>query len=144
MTATDPSADDRRDPQAAGQLAADLRERGLDLAQLQARINAASDTKGVLPLTDEHLQEIESIRTAISEIQDARNPRCRHPRPHPRGTAGRQPALDLRADRQGHQTEQGPNRTDSATAPTGVDAVVWLASSRTYPVRRTRSLFPRK
>jgi len=25
----------------------------------------------VLPLTDEHLQEIESIRTAISEVQDA-------------------------------------------------------------------------
>jgi hypothetical protein len=71
MTATDPSTHDRRDPQAAGQLAADLQERGLDLAQLQARINAASDTEGVLPLTDEHLQEIESIRTAISEIQDA-------------------------------------------------------------------------
>jgi hypothetical protein len=71
MSVTDPSADDRRDPQGAGQLAADLRERGLDLAQLQARINAASDTEGVLPLTDEHLQEIESIRTAISEVQDA-------------------------------------------------------------------------
>jgi hypothetical protein len=25
----------------------------------------------VVPLTDEHLQEIESIRTAISEVQDA-------------------------------------------------------------------------
>jgi hypothetical protein len=71
MTATDPSADDRRDPRVAGQLAADLQERGLDLAQLQARINAASDTEDVPPLTDEHLQEIESIRTAISEVQDA-------------------------------------------------------------------------
>jgi len=71
MTATDPSSHDRRDPQVAGQLAADLRELGLDLAQLQARINAASDTEDVLPLTDEHLQEIESIRTAISEVQDA-------------------------------------------------------------------------
>ena len=73
MIATAPSADDRRYPQAARQLALapDLRERGLDVAQLQARINAASDTEGVLPLTDEHLQEIESIRTAISEAQDA-------------------------------------------------------------------------
>jgi hypothetical protein len=71
MTATDPSANDRRDPQVAGQLAADLRKLGLDLAQLQARINAASDTEDVLPLTDEHLQEIESIRAAISEVQDA-------------------------------------------------------------------------
>jgi len=71
MTTTDPSADDRHDPEVVGQLAADLRERGLDLAQLQARINMASDTEGVLPLTDEHLQEIESIRAAISEVQDA-------------------------------------------------------------------------
>ena len=72
MTATDPSANDRRDrPEVAGQLAADLQERGLDLARLRARIDAASDTEGVLPLTDEHLQEIESIRTAISEVQDA-------------------------------------------------------------------------
>jgi hypothetical protein len=71
MTATAPSSDDERHPEVAGQLAADLRERGLDLAQLQARINAASDTEGVLPLTDEHLQEIESIRTAISEVEDA-------------------------------------------------------------------------
>jgi len=71
MSATDSSANDRRDPQGAGQLAADLQERGLDLAQLQARINAASDTEDVLPLTDEHLQEIESIRAAISELQDA-------------------------------------------------------------------------
>jgi len=71
MTTTDPSADELRDPEVAGQLAADLRERGLDLAELQARINAASDTEGVLPLTDEHLQEIESIRTAISEVLDA-------------------------------------------------------------------------
>jgi hypothetical protein len=71
MTATDPSADDRRDPEVTGQLAADLQERGLDLAQLQARINAASDTEGVLPLTDEHLQEIESIRTALTEVLDA-------------------------------------------------------------------------
>jgi len=72
MTVTDPPADDRHHrPEVAGQLAGDLRELGLDLAQLQARINAASDTEGVLPLTDEHLQEIESIRTAISEVQDA-------------------------------------------------------------------------
>jgi hypothetical protein len=72
MTATGPSPNDRRHrSEVAGQLAADLQERGLDLAQLQARIDAASDTEGVLPLTDEHLQEIESIRTAISEVQDA-------------------------------------------------------------------------
>src|ERR1700677_1415033 len=72
MSTTDPSADDRRPPpEAPGQLAADIQEQGLDLAQLQARINAASDTEDVSPLTDEHLQEIESIRTAISEVQDA-------------------------------------------------------------------------
>jgi hypothetical protein len=71
MTATDPSADDRRDPQGPGQLAADLQEHGLDLAQLQARINAISDAEGVLPLADEYLEEIESIRAAISEVQDA-------------------------------------------------------------------------
>jgi hypothetical protein len=71
MTATDPSADDRRDPQVAGQLAADLQEHGLDLAQLQARINAISDAEGVLPLTDEYLEEIESIRIATSEVLDA-------------------------------------------------------------------------
>jgi NADH dehydrogenase/NADH:ubiquinone oxidoreductase subunit G len=71
MTATDPSTHERRDPRVAGQLAGDLQERGLDLAQLQARINAVSDTESVFPLTDEHLQEIESIRTAISEVQDA-------------------------------------------------------------------------
>jgi hypothetical protein len=71
MSATDPSAHERRDPRVASQLAADLRERGLDLAELQARIDAASDTEDVFPLTDEHLQEIESIRTAISELQDA-------------------------------------------------------------------------
>lgn len=71
MTATDPSTHERRDPRVAGQLAGDLQERGLDLAQLQARISAVSDTEDVLPLTDEHLQEIESIRTAISEVQDA-------------------------------------------------------------------------
>ena len=71
MTATDPSADERRDPEVAGQLAADLRERGLDLAQLQARINAASDAEEVVPLTDEYLQEIESIRTALTEVLDA-------------------------------------------------------------------------
>ena len=72
MSTTDSSADERRHrSEAAGQLAADLQERGLDLVQLQARINAASDTEDVSPLTDEHLQEIESIRTAISELQDA-------------------------------------------------------------------------
>jgi hypothetical protein len=71
MTTTDPSADDRRDPRAAGQLAADLQERGLDLADLQTRINAVSDTEGMLPLTDEYLEEVESIRAAISEVQDA-------------------------------------------------------------------------
>jgi hypothetical protein len=73
MTAasTPVQADDRRDPEVAGQLAADLRERGLDLTELRARIDAASDTEGVLPLTDEHLQEIESIRAAVSELQDA-------------------------------------------------------------------------
>jgi hypothetical protein len=64
-------ADDRRDLPVPGQLAADLKERALDLAQLQARINAVSDAEGVVPLTDEHLREIESIRAAISEVQDA-------------------------------------------------------------------------
>ncbi len=71
MTATDPSTREYRDPEVAGQLAADLQERGLDLAELQARIDAASDTEDVSPLTDEHLPEIESIRAAVSEVQDA-------------------------------------------------------------------------
>ncbi len=69
--ASDPSANQRHDPEVVGQLAADLQERGLNLAELQGRINAVSDAEGVLPLTDEHLQEIESVRAAISEIQDA-------------------------------------------------------------------------
>lgn len=69
MTATDPSADGHRT--VAGQLAAELRQRGLNLTELQARINAVSEVEDVFPLTEEYLQEIESIRTAISEVLDA-------------------------------------------------------------------------
>lgn len=73
MTAasTPDRADVRCDPEVAGQLAADLQEHGLDLAQLQARINAISDAEGALPLTDEYLEEIENIRAATSEVLDA-------------------------------------------------------------------------
>jgi hypothetical protein len=71
MTATASTAGKRRDPEFAGQMAADLRERGLDLAQLQARINVASEAEEVVPLTDESLQEIESIRTGLTEVLDA-------------------------------------------------------------------------
>jgi uncharacterized protein YerC len=53
----------------AGQLAADLQGLGLDLSQLQARIQAAADVE-ILPLTDERLQEIEDIRTAVAGLQD--------------------------------------------------------------------------
>lgn len=55
---------------AAGQLAADLQGLGLDLSQLQARIQAAADVE-TLPLTDERLQELEEIRAAVAGLQDA-------------------------------------------------------------------------
>jgi hypothetical protein len=55
----------------AGQLAADLREGGLDLIELQARIRNASEREGAEPLTDEYLEEIESIRVAVSDLLDA-------------------------------------------------------------------------
>jgi|ERR1019366_53716 uncharacterized protein YerC len=55
----------------ADQLAADLQGLGLDLTQLQARIEQAADLETVLPLTDERLQEIEEIRAAITGLQDA-------------------------------------------------------------------------
>src|ERR1700683_344538 len=55
----------------AGQLAADLQGLGVDLSQLQARIQAAADVETVLPLTDDRLQEIEDIRTAVAALQDA-------------------------------------------------------------------------
>lgn len=70
-THADPSADEQRDPAVAGQLAAELRERGLDLTELQNRINAISDREGVLPLTEEYLEEIERVRVATSEITEA-------------------------------------------------------------------------
>jgi hypothetical protein len=61
----------RGDAHPVGQLAADLRDRGLDLTELHARINAASETEEALPPTDEHLKQIESLRTSVTELQDA-------------------------------------------------------------------------
>lgn len=61
----------RGDAHPAGQLAADLRDRDLDLTELHTRINAASETEEGLPLTEEHLKQIESLRTNVAELQDA-------------------------------------------------------------------------
>jgi hypothetical protein len=61
----------RRAPKCAGQLTADLRDRGIGLSEVQARIDAVSEQEGIEPLTDEYLEEIESIRSAVSEVLDA-------------------------------------------------------------------------
>jgi hypothetical protein len=71
MSATSPGAAKRRNPKVAGELAADLRERGLDLTELQGRINAISQREGLEPMTDEYLEEIESVRAAVSDIFEA-------------------------------------------------------------------------
>jgi hypothetical protein len=65
------SARKPRRAEVAGQLAADLRERGLDLIELHARISSVSEQEGVDPLTDAYLEEIESIRAAVSDVLDA-------------------------------------------------------------------------
>jgi uncharacterized protein YerC len=53
----------------AGQLAADLQNLGLDLSQLQARIETAAGVE-TIPLTDAQLQELENIRATVAALQD--------------------------------------------------------------------------
>jgi hypothetical protein len=69
MSASTSHTSPRDEREVAGQLATELRERGLDLAQLQARINAISDREELL-LTEPYLEEIEQVRTATTEIAD--------------------------------------------------------------------------
>jgi hypothetical protein len=53
-----------------GELASDLQALGLDLRELQARIETAAGQEPRLPLTDERLQEIEGVRAALAALQD--------------------------------------------------------------------------
>ncbi len=55
---------------AGGELASDLQALGLDLRELQARIETAADQEPLLPLTDERLQEIEGVRAAAAALED--------------------------------------------------------------------------
>ena len=55
---------------ADGKLASDLQALGIKLRDLQVRIEAAADQEPLLPLTDERLQEIESVRAAIAALED--------------------------------------------------------------------------
>jgi hypothetical protein len=52
------------------ELASDLEALGLDLRELQARIETAAGQEPRLPLTDERLQEIEGVRAALAALQD--------------------------------------------------------------------------
>lgn len=54
-----------------GELASDLQALGLDLRELQTRIETAADQEPLLPLTDERLQEIEGVRAAAAALEDA-------------------------------------------------------------------------
>jgi hypothetical protein len=69
MTATQPQADGAAS--AGGELASELQALGLDLRELQARIETAADQEPLLPLTDGRLQEIEDMRRALAALQDA-------------------------------------------------------------------------
>jgi hypothetical protein len=53
-----------------GELVSDLQALGLDLRELQARIETAAGQEPLLPLTDERLQEIEGVRAAVGALQD--------------------------------------------------------------------------
>jgi hypothetical protein len=71
MSATSSSNGAKRpEPRVAGQLAAEVHDSGLDLTKLQARINAVSDREG-LPLTEEYLEQIESLRADLTGLLDA-------------------------------------------------------------------------
>ena len=51
---------------AGGELASDLQALGLDLRELQERIETAAEAEPVLPLTEQRLQEIEGVRAAAA------------------------------------------------------------------------------
>jgi hypothetical protein len=53
-----------------GELASDLQALGLDLRELQARIQTAAEAEPLLPLTDERLHEIEGVRAAVAGLEE--------------------------------------------------------------------------
>jgi hypothetical protein len=53
-----------------GGLASDLKALGINLRDLQVRIETAADLES-LALTDERLQEIEAVRTAVASLGDS-------------------------------------------------------------------------
>jgi hypothetical protein len=53
-----------------GPLAGDLKALGINLRDLQVRIEAAADLEA-MDLTDERLQEIEAVRAAVASLEDA-------------------------------------------------------------------------
>lgn len=55
--------------QAGGELASDLKALGINLRDLQVRIETAADLE-TLPLTDGRLQEIEAVRAAVAGLED--------------------------------------------------------------------------
>ncbi len=52
-----------------GELASDLKALGINLRDLQIRIETAADLE-TLPLTDGRLQEIEAVRAAVAGLED--------------------------------------------------------------------------
>jgi hypothetical protein len=54
---------------AGGELASDLKALGINLRDLQVRIETAADLEA-LPLTDGRLQEIEAVRAAVASLED--------------------------------------------------------------------------
>jgi hypothetical protein len=53
----------------SGELASDLKALGINLRDLQVRIETAADLEA-LPLTDARLAEIEAVRTAVANLED--------------------------------------------------------------------------
>jgi hypothetical protein len=53
----------------SGELASDLKALGINLRDLQVRIEAAADLEA-LPLTDPRLAEIEAVRSAVASLAD--------------------------------------------------------------------------
>ena len=54
---------------AGGELSSDLQALGINLRDLQVRIETAADLE-TLPLTDGRLQEIEAVRAAVAALED--------------------------------------------------------------------------
>lgn len=52
-------------------LTADLHRRGIDLASLTARIQAATRDEAQQPITNSRLHEIENLRSTIAELLEA-------------------------------------------------------------------------